>query len=152
MATLLSVPSYATTMCAANDSVAIVLDPTITGTSGYAVDTEMGTWHTKFHYGYISGISACLNSDHGQMPGSWIANLTDTNNEDETNMVTGTERYGHYCWCKATHPVSSRWVFLMGNIGTGSVADCVSGCAGRCGSNTQNNLKLRNGIFGSIDN
>ena len=29
MATLLTLPSYATTMCAANDTVAVVLDPTV---------------------------------------------------------------------------------------------------------------------------
>ncbi len=111
---VMTVPAFATTMCAVDDSVAVVLDPTIGG-SGYTYDNTAGTWKTTFSYGYVSGISACLNSNKGKGMGGWVANLTDVNPDGEEKTVVGSEKYGRYCWCKATHPVASRWVFNYDN-------------------------------------
>lgn len=148
MATLLSVPSYATTMCAENDSVVVILDPSINGT-GFGYEKSKGTWSTSFPYGYVSGISVCLNSNKGQGTGGWMANLTDINPDGEEKTVAGSEKYGRYCWCKATHPVSSRWVF---NSDRGSASSCNSVCAENCGYYTRINEAMRTGLLNSINN
>ena len=118
-------PSFATTMCAVNDSVAVVLDPAIGVSGGCRNDATVGTWDCTFPYGIVAGTFACLNKNTD----SGTAQLTDTDNEGNTHLVTGSERYGQYCWCKLTHPVASRWVFLGAN---GSVASCVSNCVSGC--------------------
>ena len=51
-----------------------------------------------------------------------------------------------YCWCKMTHPASSRWVFRDSN----SVSDCTSYCARNCGDFARNFAALRSGLFGSV--
>jgi len=141
----ITIPSYATTMCAANDAVAVVLDPTIGG-SGTG-DSNTGTWRANFSYGYISGISACLNINKGKTKGGWVENLTYTNNNGETKTVVGSERYGRYCWCKATHPISSRWVYASDR---GSVSGCSSNCGGGCGVDFGRDWDLRFGLFESV--
>ena len=79
--------------------------------------------------------------------GGWVANLTDTNNNGETKTVVGGEKYGQYCWCKATHPVASRWVF---GDDRGSASNCAGGCANNCGIYVQNYSSMRVGLFGSL--
>ena len=142
------VPSFATTMCAPNDTVVVVLDPTL-GCSGSTYDNTAGTWTARFSYGNISGISACLNSNRGKGMGGWVANLTDTDNNGDEHTVVGSEKYGRYCWCRMTHPVASRWVF---NYDSGSASSCASNCTNNCGNNAQNNVALRVGLFGSVAN
>ena len=101
----ITIPTYATTMCAANDSVAVVLDPSINYTT-ISVDKEVMTWSATFPYGIISGVSACINVT-GQMP---VKNLTHTVN-GVTKTVVGGEQTGSNCWIRMTHPVVSQWVF-----------------------------------------
>ena len=138
----------ATTMCAANETVAVVLDPSIT-LNTYTQDKSNGTWTTSGQYGTIHGISACLNSNHGQGEGGTVYHLQDTDNDGKTKFVTGTERYGRYCWCKAIHPVSSLWTFYYP---IDSVSKCNNDCAFVCGSGTQTVRVRRDGMFGSIKN
>ena len=144
---LLTMPTYATTMCAKNDTVAVVLDPTI-GASGYANNNSLGTWNVTFPYGYISGISACINSNHGKTTGGWVENLTDVNPDGIERTVIGSERYGTHCWCKVTHPVASRWVY-RNTYGSGSA--CANSCSS-CGYAVQSNENMRVGLFGSMSN
>ena len=48
-----TIPTYATTMCAENDTVAIVLDPSVKPTNRYS-DSE-GNWGSQTPYGIIYG-------------------------------------------------------------------------------------------------
>ena len=143
---MITIPSFATTMCAINDSVAVVLDPTIGGSAGGTYDATAGLWSATFPYGVIYGISACLNVGQGKSMGYYESQLTDTNN-GETNLVVGSEKYGRYCWCKMTHPVASLWVF---HNDRGSAASCASNCTSYCGYNARLNEALRVGLFGSV--
>lgn len=141
------VGANATTMCAANDTVAVVLDPSI-GLNSNSYDAESGRWLTWGSYGTVHGISACVNVGQGKSRGNTVARLTDTNN-NETNLVVGSERYGGYCWCRMTHPAVSLWTFLNGY---GSASNCASGCARDCSSNLRAVSSFREGLFGSVRN
>ena len=134
-------PIFATTMCAINDSVAVILDPTINGTAGNTLDSTLGTWYATFPYGTIYGISACIDTRWGKAQGEYVDTLTDTNG----NIIVGNERKGTFCWCKLTHPVTSRWTYLKSYA---SFADCFGWCANSCGK--PNDQTLRVGLFGSV--
>ena len=139
---MLAYPSFATTMCAVNDSVAIVLDPQINASGNHAFNAITMTWNVPFPYGPIYGIAACV--DKGGTTNQATTHLTAT----DGTVVTGSfDTTGQYCWCKITHPVSSRWVF---NVRTGSASACASNCALYCGSYVRSNAALRGGLFGSI--
>ena len=144
---IISIPTYATTMCAANDTVAIILDPSIQIASVGTL--EMERWWAHSSYGTLYGIGACLNSTHGKARGGSLANLTDTNNNGETNYVTGSERYGRYCWCRLIHPVSSLWVY--GGASYGSASSCASDCVAYCGRGFRDNADYRTGLIDSIE-
>ena len=58
--TIITIPTYATTMCVKNDNVAVILDPSIKKIN-QDTDKTMSIWYTYFPYGIISGISACIN-------------------------------------------------------------------------------------------
>lgn len=143
---MLVLPVYATKMCAANDTVVVVLDPSVAGT-GYTYDNVLGTWTTTFPYGKVSGTSACLSSAYGKSGGGWIANLTDVDAQGVERPVIGGERHGQYCWCKMTHPAASRWVF---DGDGGSASYCASYCTHSCGNRAQYYSWLRVGLFGSV--
>ena len=133
-------------MCAINDSVAVILDPTINGTAGDTLDSTLGTWYTTFPYGTIYGISSCVDTNWGKQQGGYVDTLTDING----NRIYGNEQIGGYCWCKLTHPVISRWVF---NRAAGGVTYCRSGgCAATCANTygAQTKETFRVGLFGSV--
>ena len=136
---LVSVPSYATKMCAVNDSVAVVLDPTINGTE-YSYDNIDGTWWTQFPYGRIFGISSCIDTTWGRVAGGTVPKMTDS----KGNRVIGSEKNGSYCWCKITRPVSLFWVFINT---FGSDTLCASRCTYYCGNLVQNDRAVRAGLF-----
>ena len=145
----ITIPTYATTMCAANDSVAVVLDPSINFTTR-SVDKEAMTWSATFPYGKISGVSACINVSGTQAVS--VKNLTHTVN-GVTKTVVGGEQTGRYCWIRMTHPVVSQWVYYEGR---GDANACFSTClAGDWWSfNTNGNGGLdapnfRRALFGS---
>ncbi len=142
-------PTYATTMCAQNDTVAVILDPSIIATS-YGSDATTGTWWAQFPFGRVSGTAAMLNKSCTQ--GQAISQLTDTNN-GETKLVVGGEKYGRVCWCKITHPTTSKWVCNITaiNYGGSDFTGCVNLC-GRFLTNTYHNSALESGLFGSISN
>ena len=146
--TMITIPTYATTMCAANDSVGIILDPSITIKS-YSKDANMGTWLAWSDSWTVYGVSACLNSNKGKGMGGTVPHLHDTDNDGNDHLVTGGEKYGRYCWCRLTHPVSSLWAF---NFDGGSASYCASYCAYFCGYRVQDNVALRAGLFGSVAN
>ena len=141
-----TIPTYATTMCAANDSVGIILDPNI-AIKGYSYNTN--TWWAWSNSWTVYGVSACLNSNKGKGMGGTVAHLHDTDNDGNDHLVTGSEKYGRYCWCRLTHPVSSLWAFY--NV-HGSAPYCVSICTDRCGNHLLGRVALGEGLFGSISN
>ncbi len=142
--TLITNPTYATTMCAANNTVAVVLDPTISFTNGHTYDKAMFTWKAWSVYGTISGISACINKGQGYSIGTSEAHLRDINNSGENKLIKGTEKYGQYCWCKMTHPASSFWIFLRNYIDNET---CYSNCVNSCGDLRSFNMALQKGYF-----
>ena len=145
---IITAPSYATTMCTINDSVGVVLDPSITIKGSNRNDT-MGTWWAWSDSWTVYGISACLNSNNGKSMGGTVAHLHDTDNDGNDHLVTGGEKYGRYCWCRLTHPVSSVWAFAYDR---GSASNCVSRCTSGCGEAVHGYVALREGLFGSVAN
>ena len=121
-------------LCAAEDTTAVILDPSIGGT-GYKSDTNTMTWNTTFPYGTIYGVAACL-SVGGGTQGTVNTDLN----------AGGGEKEGGYCWCKMTHPASSRWVFYNSS----PASTCASLCASDCGYYARSVAALRSGLFGSV--
>lgn len=126
----IGVSAYASTMCAANNTVAIVLDPTVAGTN-YTYSAANMTWTTNLPYGDVSGVALCSTTS-----GSYATVGT----PDETGG-------GKYCWCKSTHPVLSRWVFAYA---AGSSSNCASYCARDCGDYVRASADFRSSMFGSV--
>ena len=142
-----TIPTYAgTTMCTINDSVGVVLDPSI-AIKNYSSNATMGTWWAWSDSWTVYGVSACLNSNRGKSMGGTVPHLHDTDNDGNDHLVTGGEKYGQYCWCRLTHPVSSLWAF---NGDYGSASECASICTSRCGHYVQVTFALIAGLFGSI--
>jgi len=133
--------AHATTMCAADDALAIVLDPQVAGTS-HTSNAELFEWNTTFPYGTVFGIATCVTTPSGAATDTLI-------DADTGDVATGGERTGKYCWCQMTHPVKSRWVFLSAD---GSVAACGSNCADYCGYFVRINASFRGSVFGSVGN
>jgi len=134
--------AHATTMCATDDTIAIVLDPAINGTN-HTSNNEIFEWSSVFSYGTVWGIATCVDTNGSY--GVAVDELRDSNGE----LAKGGERTGKYCWCQMTHPAVSRWVFRHA---CGSVADCRSDCAIHCGGNVRYYSAFRAGVFGSLGN
>ena len=143
-----TIPTYATTMCTITDSVGVILDPSI-AIKGYSNNNTMSTWWVWSDSWTVYGISACLNSTKGKGIGGTVPHLHDTDNDGNDHLVTGSEKYGRYCWCRLTHPVSSLWAFAGAR---GSASDCVSGCLFDCGYLVRGYAALRAGLFGPVAN
>lgn len=129
------------TMCSKNDTITIMLDPSIGGT-GYSYSQAQSTWWTWFTYGTVRGISACLSSAYGKSMGGTVSDLHDNN-----ELVIGGETNGQYCWCRMTHPALSLWAFRYDG---GSASHCAANCAYYCGYNVRDSSVLRAGLFGSV--
>ena len=138
---LIVLGANATTMCAADDALAIVLDPQVAGTN-HSYNAELFEWNATFPYGTVFGIATCVTTPSGAATDT----LIDT---DSGDVATGGERTGKNCWCQMTHPVKSRWVF---RLAYGSVADCRSYCAANCGDLVRGNSSFRGSVFGSVGN
>ena len=149
-----SVVANATDMCARNDTMVFVFDKDVNGTANGTNATEW-TWWTSFEYGRISGDAACLSVVEGLGRTTGMGAYYGTGEYANTFIdvepgLHGTDSDGNerkYCWCKMTHPFSSRWVFSRAYA---SASDCVSDCARYCGTNVQINAALRGGVFGSV--
>ena len=123
--TMITIPTYATTMCAKNDTVAVIIDPSV-GLDKTGTNTDVGTWYIYFPYGTMSGTFACINKGIGYSAGYIEPLLKDDRGDGVEEFVSGGERYGQYCWCRFTHPVVSRWVFY------GQLSNCAYSCASQC--------------------
>ena len=141
IACMITLPAFATSMCASNDTISIVLDPTINGSNSRVLD-GFKLWEAYMPYGSIRGTSACLSANYGSV----VQTITDNG-----ELVIGGERNQNssgnsFCYCKMTHPALSRWVFLYSN----SASDCASGCAYDCARNVRYNASFRASVFGSV--
>ena len=155
LACAISVGAIAQTMCVRDKSLVISLDKNTGGTGSGSNASEM-IWWTDFSYGRIYGEATCLSAAEGlgrtAGTGAYygVEEYATTPITAEAGLngkdANGDER--KYCWCRATHPVSSRWVF---NGLRPSASECASWCAYLCGSNVQASAAaIRGGVFGSI--
>ena len=122
----------ATTMCMTADTTAIILDPSVGGTSYDSDETEK-TWSVTFRYGTVSGIATCNST-----AGNW-----GTAHGEYNNVFTlGTN--GVNCWCRMLSPVRSSWI-------AGLVASteqyCASICADNCGLNIRSVQEFRRAMY-----
>lgn len=125
--------AHATTMCATDDTIAVVLDPMIGG-SNYSFNADLFEWNTTFSYGTVFGIATCVDT-----AGSSNQVVAELKSSDGT-VATGGERSGQYCWCQMTHPARSRWVFR-------GFGNCRHDCVIECGTSS---VAFRAAMFGSV--
>ncbi len=146
--------AFATDMCARDDIMVLVLDPMVNGTANGNNVAEW-TWWTAFAYGRVAGDVTCLSAAEGlgrtTVQGAYYGTgdyaKTFITADAGLNGVDADGAERKYCWCKMTHPASSRWVF---NVAFASASECVSGCSGLCASYVRHTSALRGGVFGSV--
>ena len=151
---LLPIYANATDMCARDDTMVLVFDKDVGG-SGYGSDATEWTWWTSVPYGRIAGDATCLSVKEGLGRTSGQGAYYGTGDYSKTFIeaesgLKGTDSDGNdrkYCWCKMTHPVSSRWVFAYAFADSSA---CASSCASYCGYLVHNNSAVRGGVFGSV--
>ena len=144
----------AQTMCVRDKSLVISLDNSVAGT-GYGGNASEMIWWTDFSYGRIYGEATCLSAVEGLGRTTGQGAYYGTDDYASTPItaeagLSGTDANGNerkYCWCRATHPVSSRWV-LHSNRPT--APECASWCTSQCANSVQNSAALRGGVFGSV--
>lgn len=121
-------PAYSLDMCVENNSVAVVLDPTVAPkSSGSSIHAGTSTFKINTDYGILTGVRACLTSNYSVLTYNVYKGVLKENNK----LVVGGEKNGGKCWCKLTHPVSSLWVYVADdtNVGTCSRSDyCLTQC------------------------
>ena len=144
IALMIPITGWGATMCSKNDTITIMLDPSVGNESNstYGYSTAQSTWWTAFPYGTIRGISTCLSSNYGKSRGGYVADL-----HDNGELVVGGETNGEHCWCKMTHPAASLWVFCYT---FSSASDCADYCARFCGYYVRSLSVMRSGLFGSV--
>ena len=138
MMLIITIPTYATTMCALDDTVVVVLDPSIGSSASGTYDNALFTWNISFSYGRVYGIAACL-PNSGSQGGA-----------NSSIVANGGAQTGKNCWCKATHPVASHWVFYN-DYPYASVSACASSCAYSC-TQGRSSASFRANMFGSVAN
>ena len=141
-------------MCARDDTMVLVFDKDIRGSGSGHNKTEW-TWWVDFPYGRIAGEATCLSAAEGLGRTSGQGVYYGTGDYSSTPItaesgLSGTDSDGNdrkYCWCKMTHPVSSRWVFYYASADSSA---CASNCANYCGHNIPLNSAVRGGVFNSV--
>ena len=146
--------AIATDMCARDDTMVLIFDPQVKGNAQGNNGAEW-RWWTEFPYGRVAGEATCLSAAEGlgRTTGQGVyygideyANTFITADAGLNGLdADGNER--KYCWCKMTHPVSSRWVF---HENSSSASSCVNNCVRACSYGLLNGVALRKGVFGSI--
>ena len=154
---------HATEMCARNDTVIVPLEAANNGLSSGYNNNEF-TWWVDFDFGRIYGYSTCLSADEGLGRTGTMGAYYGTGEYANAFInvdpgLTGTDANGNerkYCWCKMTHPASSRWVFLSATLRrpiasriarTTAVPTsrltplCAGACLGRSASDVPSNIE-----------
>lgn len=151
---LLPIYANATDMCARDDTMVLVFDKDV-GSSGAGYNATEWTWWVNFPYGRIAGEVTCLSAAEGLGRTSGQGVYYGTGDYSKTFIevepgLKGTDSDGNdrkYCWCKMTHPVSSRWVF---NAIYSDSSVCASSCALRCSDSVRDRSAMRGGMFNSV--
>ena len=136
----------ATEMCARNDTIVVPLDATIAGT-GVGFNAVEWMWWATFEYGKIYGTATCLSpAEVAELLPSDDDELLGRSGKDAAAQESGGADNRTQCYCKLTHPMSSRWVFSISL----SVSVCASTCADYCVSIARTSVGLRSSLFGSV--
>ena len=136
----------ATEMCARNDTIVVPLDATVPGT-GNGYNTVEWMWWATFEYGKIYGTATCLSkAEVAELLPSDDDELLGRSGKDATAEKEGTADNRGECYCKLTHPMSSRWVFFYSY----SASYCAFNCALNCANSAPSAVGLRSGLFGSV--
>ena len=152
--------TYALTMCARDNSLVVALNSGIAGDNTQTFKRDEFTWRVNFEYGTILGEATCLSEAEGGKPSGSAGVMTNVDGEmlshdipkgykgtspaNADNPELSTER-GH-CWCRMTHPASSRWVFQSPT----NAAGCSLNCANYCATYASNYASWRSAMFNSI--
>ena len=152
----------ATQMCARRDTTVIPLDgiPGGKNVNGktYWNDRWEWVWYAQFEYGRVYGAATCLSvQDVRDIQGDQsLTNYVSTLVTDEDEIQgrdeyyngddTNTEYERKFCYCKLTHPMSSRWVFRYSYNATNCSLDCANSCA----SNAFGNVGWRSALFRAV--
>lgn len=163
----ISFSAYATEMCAHRDVTVVPLDATVPGIgrTGYGNDGIEKIWWTTFEYGKIYGVATCLSLQEvrdisGNSTISGVsANYTLPTDDYElmgrdgyyNNDTSDESLYGRrFCFCKLTHPMSSRWTFT--NIDNNpNAGHCYMHCLSSCNWGTDGvSINFRTTMFKSI--
>lgn len=156
--------AYATEMCAHRDVTVVPLDATVNsiGRAGYGNDGVEWIWWTTYDYGKIYGVGTCL-SRKEIMEIENVQELKSVPDVLSTDDYELMGRYGYYnndtsdeaaygrrfCFCKITHPMSSRWIFS--SIDNNPNANhCYNYCLSSCTWDTDKDLTMRRNMFKSI--
>lgn len=124
--------SYATDMCARDDTMVMVFDPDIKRTSGGSYGKATFVWN--FPYGRIVGETTCLSATEGLgrtsstgVPYYGVGDY-DKTFISATAGLKGVDEKGNerkYCWCRTAYPLQSKWVFYSAYS---SATDCAANC------------------------
>ena len=126
--------THAITMCARNDTLVGSLNP---GNNSNQPTTAFSPteplWRAIYPWGTVFGESTKLSAAEGGEPSGDNA-ITNVDGKmipmDTLTGLVGDDANGNpreYCWCRMTHPVRSRWVFVhKGSYGT------IDACQGIC--------------------
>ena len=152
----------ATQMCARRDTTVIPLDGIPGGqkvnNATYWNDRWEWVWYAQFEYGRIYGAATCLSvQDIREIQGKpSLANYVDSLVTDEDEIQgrdgyyngddTNTEYERKFCYCKLTHPMSSRWVFQVSY----DAADCSNNCAYYCANYAFSDVGWRSALFRAV--
>ena len=105
-----------------------------------------GQWDVVFDYGRIIGTYKCSNT---LLPDSSIVSGRDRNGRVESYRVGDPgNTQGNYCYCKATAPTDTNWVYhTMKNNSNGTAQNCNSACAGVCAGAFRESTLFRKIMF-----
>lgn len=136
----------ATEMCARNDTIVVPLDATVPGT-GDGNNAVEWMWWATFEYGKIYGTATCLSpAEVTELLPSDDDELLGRSGKDAAAQESGGADNRGECYCKLTHPMSSRWVFLYSHSASG----CASECTYKCSLNAHVTVGMRSRLFGSV--
>ena len=157
---LIAFNAHATEMCARRDVTVVPIDASVLDGWGMWQSNKLEwIWWGNPSYGKIYGTATCLslyevreitgNPSLGTLNGNIVLPTDDyelMGRYGYWNSDTSNPEYERkYCFCKLTHPMSSRWV----SQGNNSVQGCIDFCAEYCGREL-GNLNFLRTMFNSI--
>ena len=132
--------THAITMCAKNNSLVGSVRVTTVGTITTTFSQSEPLWRVDFPWGTIFGEATLLSEAEGGKPRS-LFGITNVDGNmipmDTPAGLVGYDENGNpreYCWCRMTHPMISRWVYVNQKMG-----DCKKQCLYDIRYNSYNN-------------